>query len=372
MNDTPNDSPNDTPNDSPGKFSLSDAAFLRTPFFQQVAAALQGESKGKSLVRFVGGAVRNALLGLSSKDVDLATPLEPHEVARRLQARGLRVIPTGLAHGTVRVVEGRSTTSSRSGLSGGERERESCEITTLRRDVETYGRRARVAFTDDWAEDALRRDFTVNALSFDPATGEGWDYVGGVADLRACRLRFIGVPSERIVEDYLRILRLFRFLSQYPRFVAEEAGLRACCEHQGGLSGLSGERLLSELLLLLGGEDPCGALRLMGRWGVCAVAGWRFSEGVLSALERMVSFERELDCEDASRRLLFLVACGTGGEGGGAEGEGAEGEEAREVLKKKLTKRLIFATIERKRFASLDKGFLKEFGGASLGGGARS
>ena len=333
MTDTPNDSPHDSPNS--GKFSLSDAAFLRTPFFQQVAAALQGESKGKSLVRFVGGAVRNALLGLSSKDVDLATPLEPDEVARRLQARGLRVIPTGLAHGTVRVVEGRSE-RARSGLSGGERERESCEITTLRRDVETYGRRARVAFTDDWAEDALRRDFTVNALSFDPATGEGWDYVGGVADLRACRLRFIGVPSERIVEDYLRILRLFRFLSQYPRFVAEEAGLRACCEHQGGLSGLSGERLLSELLLLLGGEDPCGALRLMGRWGVCAVAGWRFSEGVLSALERMVSFERELDCEDASRRLLFLVAFGEG------EGEGGRGGGSEKRIEKKVDKEIDF------------------------------
>ena len=273
-------------------------------------------------------------MGLACKDVDLATPLQPQEVIERLQARGLRVIPTGLAHGTVRVVEECS-----------EGVRDSCEITTLRRDVETYGRRARVAFTDDWAADALRRDFTVNALSFDPTTGEGWDYVGGLADLRAARLRFIGVASERIVEDYLRILRLFRFTSQYPGFVAEEAGLRACCEHQGGLSELSGERIASELLLLLGGEDPCGALRLMESWGVCAVAGWRFSEEVLSALERMIAFEREMNCEDASRRLLFLVALGE------EEGEGK--------LKKKLTDRLIFATLLRKRLVSLDKSLEK-------------
>ncbi len=273
----------------------------------------------------------------------MATPLQPQEVTERLQARGLRVLPTGLAHGTVRVVEERAR------LAEGEGVRESCEITTLRRDVETYGRRARVAFTDDWAADALRRDFTVNALSFDPTTGEGWDYVGGLADLRAGRLRFIGVASERIVEDYLRILRLFRFTSQYPRFVAEEAGLRACCEHQGGLSGLSGERIASELLLLLGGEDPCGALRLMESWGVCAVAGWRFSERVLSALERMIAFEREMNCEDASRRLLFLVALSEGEE----EQEGGAKENEKK-LKKKLTNRLIFATMLRKRFASLD------------------
>ncbi len=328
---------------------------------------MQGETEKPSLVRFVGGAVRNALLGVSCKDVDLATSLQPQEVVERLQARGLRVIPTGLAHGTVRAVEGRSSDAR---LDEGGGDRESCEITTLRRDVETDGRRARVAFTDDWAEDALRRDFTVNALSFDSTTGEGWDYVGGVADLRACRLRFIGAPSERIVEDYLRILRLFRFVSQYPRFVAEEAGLRACCEHQGGLSGLSGERIASELLLLLGGEDPCGALRLMSRWGVCAVEGWRFSEDVLEALERMLSFERELGCEDASRRLLFLVAFGQGQEGE-EEGEGEEKEnekEMREKLQKKLTKRLVFATILRKRFVSLDASLR----GVSLGGRARS
>ncbi len=323
--------------DSPEKFSLSNADFLRSPFFREVVAALQGESKGKekSPVRFVGGAVRNALLGLPCKDVDLATSWTPLEVALRLQARGLRVVPTGLAHGTVRVV-GRSDGDE----AGGGGDRESCEITTLRRDAETDGRHARVVFTDDWAEDAFRRDFTVNALSFDPVSGEGWDYVGGLVDLRGFRLRFIGVASARIVEDYLRILRLFRFVSQYPRFVADAEGLRACCERQGGLEGLSGERISSELLLLLGGEDPCGALRLMGRWGICAVEGWHFSERVLSALERMVSFEREMGCEDAFRRLLFLVAFG-----------GREGEDFR----KKLTDRLIFATLLRRRFASLDK-----------------
>ena len=296
--------------------------------------------------------MRNALLGLSCKDVDLATSLQPHEVVLRLRARGLRVIPTGLSHGTVRVVAAGGPSEARAGGM----DRESCEITTLRRDVETDGRRARVAFTEDWAEDAFRRDFTVNALSFDLATGEGWDYVGGLADLRACRLRFIGVASERIVEDYLRILRLFRFASQYPRFVADEAGLRACCEHQGGLSGLSGERVASELLLLLGGDDPCGALRLMRQWGVCAVEGWLFSEWVLSALERLVAFERELGCEDASRRLLFLMSFGAGGQG---KGEDASEKE----LRKKLTDRLIFATILRKRFVAL----YGSLGGACLG-----
>ena len=314
---------------------MSDADFLRAPFFQEVVSALQGETKAEGLVRFVGGAVRNALLGLACKDVDLATSLQPEAVVESLEARGLRVVPTGWAHGTVRVV-GRSLSE------GGERE--SCEITTLRRDVETDGRHARVAFTDDWAEDAFRRDFTVNALSFDPVSGRGWDYVGGLADLRSCRLRFIGVASARIVEDYLRILRLFRFVSQYPCFVAEEGDLRACCEHQGGLSGLSGERISSELLLLLGGEDPCGALRLMGDWRIGAVEGWLFSEQVLGILERMIAFEQNLGCEDAFRRLLLLVALAGGGED----------------FRKKLTDRLVFATALRKRLVSLEKSLESE------------
>ena len=214
----------------PVLFDVKRAEFLHHPFYRDVISSLEsphvgamGVKDGLSLVRFVGGAVRNALLGLPSKDVDLATTLFPQEVVSRLEARGFRVIPTGLSHGTVRVLDSRVGVVSENICT----DEPSCEITTLRRDLKTDGRHARVAFTDDWQVDASRRDFTINALYADVA-GKGYDYVGGIADLQARRLRFIGSPGERIREDYLRILRLFRLRSQYPQLEPGEQDLLAC------------------------------------------------------------------------------------------------------------------------------------------------
>lgn len=196
--------------------------------------------------RFVGGAVRNALLQRPVDEVDIATPLLPDEVTRRLQTAGLGAVPTGIEHGTVTAVVGGKT----------------FEITTLRRDVTTDGRRASVAFTDDWREDAARRDFTMNALY---AAGDGtlFDYFNGTADLEAGHVRFVGDAPSRIAEDYLRILRLFRFHAWYGRGEIDADALRAATAGKSGLARLSGERIRSELLKLLAADEPRPALRLM-------------------------------------------------------------------------------------------------------------
>ena len=196
--------------------------------------------------RFVGGCVRNALLGVAVADVDLATPLLPDEVMRRLEATSIRAIGTGLEHGTVTAV-----TNKRA-----------FEITTLRRDVATDGRRATVAYTDNWAEDAARRDFTMNALYAD---GEGtvYDPVGGLGDLKAGRVRFIGDAATRIKEDYLRILRLFRIHAWYGKGDIDGEALRACAAGRAGIKDLSGERIQKEMLRLLGADDPVTVLRAM-------------------------------------------------------------------------------------------------------------
>src|SRR5688572_2903859 len=162
--------------------------------------------------RYVGGCVRDTLLGIPVRDVDLATRLTPEEVMTRLETAGIKAIPTGLAHGTVTAVVGGAPV----------------EVTTLRRDVATDGRRATIAYTDDWREDAARRDFTINALSADPASGEIFDYFGGLADLKARRVRFIGDPLTRIAEDHLRILRFFRFHARFGRGRPDAQGLAAC------------------------------------------------------------------------------------------------------------------------------------------------
>lgn len=196
--------------------------------------------------RFVGGAVRNALLGLPVDDIDIATPLLPDDVVRRLEAARIRAIPTGIDHGTITaVIDGRSF-----------------EITTLRRDVETDGRRAIIAFSDSWKEDASRRDFTINALYSSP-DGELFDYFGGVADLKARRVRFIGDPVARIREDYLRILRLFRFHAWYGLGPMDEHAISAATAERSGLRRLSGERVQKEMLRLLAATDPCAALHVM-------------------------------------------------------------------------------------------------------------
>lgn len=189
---------------------------------------------GPGNARIVGGAVRDTLLGIETSDVDLATPHDPREVMTRLEAAGIKAVPTGIEHGTITAVSSD----------------EVYEVTTLRRDVSTDGRRATVAFTDDWREDAARRDFTFNALYADPASGQLFDYFGGIADLEARRVRFIGDPLIRIAEDHLRILRFFRFLARFGD-VADAQGLTACTERANDLMALSRERIANELLRLL-------------------------------------------------------------------------------------------------------------------------
>lgn len=222
--------------------------WLVDPRIGRVVTAL---TAGGADVRFVGGCVRDSLLGVAVKDIDIATPEPPDLVIRRGLAAGLRVVPTGLDHGTVTVIA----------------DHQPVEVTTLRRDVGTDGRRAVVAFTDDWAEDAARRDFTVNALSLTP-DGRLFDPVGGVADLRAGRVRFIGSPAARIAEDRLRVLRLFRFHARFGRQPPDAGALAACRAAAGTLDALSGERIAAELTGLLATAQPGAAVRLMIETGV--------------------------------------------------------------------------------------------------------
>ena len=206
--------------------------------------------------RVVGGAVRDALADRPVADIDLATAVAPDAVSVALGNAGVKVIPTGLAHGTVTaVVAGRGF-----------------EITTLRRDVETDGRHAVVAFTADWQQDASRRDFTINAMSM-ARDGSVFDYFGGIADLRAGRVRFVGDPATRIAEDYLRILRFFRFYARFGLVLPEAATLDALQAGVPGLSRLSVERVWNELRRILAAPDPLEAIILMERlgiWGVVA------------------------------------------------------------------------------------------------------
>jgi poly(A) polymerase len=185
------------------------------------------------------------------KDVDIATPLPPDDVLRRLKAAGLGAVATGLAHGTVTALVNRRP----------------YEITTLRRDLETDGRHARVEFTDDWEADAQRRDLTINALFCD-TKGAVWDYVGGAADLAAGRVRFVGEARRRIEEDYLRLLRFFRFQAHYGRVPPDPETLAVARELAPRLDGLSGERIRSELLRLLSAPDPVPVLEVMVEGGL--------------------------------------------------------------------------------------------------------
>jgi poly(A) polymerase len=229
--------------------------------------------------RFVGGCVRDALLGRPGADLDLATPALPEEVIAALETAGIRAVPTGIAHGTVTAV-----VTSLDLVAGGPRH---FEITTLRRDVETYGRRARVAFDADWAEDAARRDFTINALYLDP-DGTVHDPVGGLADLAAHRVRFVGEPARRIEEDVLRVLRYYRFEARFGRGGGDAAARDACRAAVTLLPTLSAERVAQEVLRLLAVPDPVPALRMMRADGVLTAIlpeATRFSR--LDALIRM-------------------------------------------------------------------------------------
>jgi poly(A) polymerase len=254
--------------------------WMAEPPVRAVLAALGGAG------RFVGGCVRDALLERAIGDIDIATPLPPDEVMRRLEAAGIKAVPTGLAHGTVTAVAPPRR----------------LEITTLRRDVETFGRHARVAFTADWAEDAKRRDFTMNALFLD-AEGNVFDPVQGLPDLRAGRVRFVGDPATRIREDVLRILRFYRFHAHYGRGEADAAARASCRTLASLLPILSGERVAAELSKLLCAPDPVPTLRLMQEDGVLGVL---LPEArLLDRLKGLVALEEE---PDPIRRLAALLA----------------------------------------------------------------
>ena len=209
-----------------------------------------GAEEGRT--RFVGGCVRDSLLGLPVSDIDLATRLQPEEVMKRLNQAGIKAVPTGLAHGTVTAIVGGAPV----------------EVTTLRRDVSTDGRRATVAFTDDWREDAARRDFTMNALSVDPVSSEVYDYFEGLPDLQARRVRFIGDPLQRIAEDHLRILRFFRFHARFGEGEPDRRALEACTARANDLMALSRERIADELLKILALPDPTRTVSLMAELGI--------------------------------------------------------------------------------------------------------
>jgi poly(A) polymerase len=256
---------------------------------RDVIAALEAAG-GDGCARFVGGCVRNAVRREPVGDIDIATTLTPDAVTEALRAAGLKAVPTGVEHGTV------------TAISGGK----PFEITTLRRDVETDGRHAKVAFTDDWAEDAARRDFRLNALYAD-ADGRIFDPTGeGLADARAGRVVFVGDAETRIHEDALRILRFFRFFAWYGRGDADPDGLAACAKLEDLVASLSGERVAKELIRLLGADDPRPAVRLMAATGVLGVA---LPEAqALGRFEGLVEIETEqlFQC-DAELRLAALL-----------------------------------------------------------------
>lgn len=258
-------------------------ALLARPPVALLMALLNG---GGARTRIVGGAVRNALLGVDTSDIDLATTLMPDSVMDRARAAGLKVAPTGVEHGTVTVVV----------------DRVPFEVTTLRRDIATDGRHATVAFSDSFEDDALRRDFTLNQLSLS-ADGALHDYAGGLADLDDRKVRFIGDARLRIAEDYLRIMRFFRFHAQYGRGPLDAAGLAACVALRAGMARLSAERIRNELLKLLVAE---GARAVMPHFVGSGV--WeQIAGGHAADLE---AFDATVETFPASDALTRLAALG--------------------------------------------------------------
>lgn len=238
--------------------------------------------------RVVGGAVRNALLGLLPGDIDIATTALPDEVMRRAASAGIKGVPTGIDHGTVTlVIDGHPY-----------------EVTTLREDTETFGRKARVAFGRDWVKDAERRDFTMNGLSVD-ADGVVYDYVGGIADARARRVRFIGDPDQRIAEDYLRILRFFRIHAAFGAGEPDRDGYLACIRGRAGLASLSAERVRMEMLKLLVAGGAAAAVLAMAEGGLLqALIGVVYT----GPLATMIAIERELALAPSSTRRLAALS----------------------------------------------------------------
>lgn len=268
--------------------SLGGASWLADPATQRLLAAL---GAGGEDARIVGGAVRNALIGEPVEDIDIATTALPEEVMRRARAAGFKAVPTGVEHGTVTVVsDGRPF-----------------EVTTLRRDVATDGRRAEVAFGRDWEEDARRRDFTMNALYVD-AGGTLFDPVGGYGDCIARRVRFIGDPDRRIAEDYLRILRFFRFCARYGRGALNGDGLAAAVRGRAGLDRLSAERIAAEMTKLV---TACSAAVVMPALSETGLLGRVL--GGIGLPARFARVSALVPARSAARRLppaLGFVALG--------------------------------------------------------------
>lgn len=270
--------------------SLRGADWLTSGPAARVLALLNAEGEE---ARVVGGAVRNALMGLPVGEIDIATTAHPDEVVRRADAANIKSVPTGIAHGTVTLV-----------LDG-----QPFEVTTLREDIETYGRKAKVAFGRDWSRDAMRRDFTMNGLSVTP-DGDVHDHVGGIDDIAARRVRFIGEPAQRIAEDYLRILRFFRIHAAYGEGDPDQAGLAACISGRDGLGELSAERIRMEMLKLLVAKGAAAALGAMEDAGLLLrMTGSVVYRGVL---DKMIEAEAALGLEpDAMRRLGALAVAVT-------------------------------------------------------------
>jgi poly(A) polymerase len=296
-----------------GAVVRADAPWLHDGPAAKVLALLNG---GGEEARVVGGAVRNALLQLPIGDIDIATTALPDEVVRRAKAAGIKAVPTGIEHGTVTLV-----------LDG-----HGFEVTTLREDVETFGRKAKVAFGRDWVRDAQRRDFTVNGLSLS-ADGAVHDYVGGLDDIAARRVRFIGDPDQRIAEDYLRILRFFRIHAAYGSGAPERDGLLACIRGGGGLATLSAERMRMEILKLMVADGALASVVAMADGGLLLkVLGGVSYPGTLAA---MIAAEAALGLPaDPVRRLAALAVAVT--------------EDA-----KRLTQRLRLSNVETKRLDSM-------------------
>ncbi len=256
----------------PATLRLENDAWLGAAPLQCVLGLLNGDGEE---ARVVGGAARNALMGLPLSDIDIATTAVPEEVMRRAASAGLKAVPTGIDHGTITVV-----------IDG-----VPFEVTTLREDVETFGRKATVAFGRDWKIDAERRDFTMNALSISP-DGAVHDYVGGLVDLRDRRVRFIGDPARRIAEDYLRILRFFRFQASYAHGAPDAAGLHACIVARDGLRMLSRERVRAELVKLMVAPYAVPTLVVMAETG--------FAERLLGGVPQLASFANMIKVEAAA------------------------------------------------------------------------
>ena len=228
--------------------SLAGAPWLQAPALRRVMSAIAAAG-GEA--RVAGGAVRNALLGETVTEVDLAATLSPEQVTAACEKAGMSVHPTGIEHGTVTVVA----------------DRHPYEVTTLRHDVETFGRHATVKFTSDWEADALRRDFTINALYCD-AAGQVYDFTDGYRDILRKRVIFVGSAAKRIEEDYLRILRFFRFHARYGEGAPDEAGLAACVSHRSGLDNLSAERVRQEMFKLMVAKGAVPTLQRMAECGI--------------------------------------------------------------------------------------------------------